>query len=329
MEPFRTVLHITTSTKKVTLKDSVFTCGSCFSGAIGTRLQKYKIHTLANPFGNIYNPHSIHKVLKYSVHRKWPGEETYLDHHGIHVNYDFHSEFSAADRHTLSSKLNNTIDNAHTFLKNAAWLIITYGTSWVYEQVDSGNIVANCHKMPSKNFKKRLLTQKKILESFNECYHSIKSFNPSLRIIVTVSPVRHIKDTLELNSLSKAILRATCHSITETFEDVEYFPSFEIMMDDLRDYRFYKADMLHPTDEAEDYIWHKFTEKYFDDEAKKFVERWKNILQALSHKPFHPTSHAHQQFLKETLDRLRELKPLVNVDKEMALVQQQLISGHD
>lgn len=328
MDPFRTVMNIETSAIKVSLNDIIVTCGSCFSDAIGQRLQKYKINTLVNPFGNIYNPLSIHKTLLYAIQGILPDEQTYLQNQGIWLNYHFHSEFSATDKNELAARIKESINVTHTFLKNARWLIITYGTSWVYEDIHSASVVANCHKMPSGNFRKFLLTQKKIIESFSELYNSLKTFNPDVRIIVTVSPVRHIKDTLELNSVSKSILRLSCHTLTETFDGVEYFPSYETMMDDLRDYRFYKADMIHPTEEAEDYIWKLFTTKYFDTEASNFMDKWKSILTALSHKPFHPSSDAHQRFLRQTLARLEELKPLVDVDREMALIQQQLKDDH-
>lgn len=328
MEPFRTVLNAGISTHKVSLKDAVITAGSCFSDAMGARLQEYKIRSLVNPFGNIYNPHSIHKSLQYAALNLLPDEQTYLENQGIHLNYNFHSSFSARDSHALAAKLTEAIRTAHTFLKDANWLIITYGTAWVYEHLKSGQIVANCHKMPSGNFKKSLLTQKKIIESFTELYDVVKKINPALRIIVTVSPVRHIKDTLELNSVSKSVLRLSCHTLTEIYNDVEYFPSYEIMMDDLRDYRFYKADMLHPTVEAENYIWKIFTEKYCDQQAKTFIEKWKNFLPALTHRPFQPSSPAHQRFLKQTLTKLEELKTYVNVDKELDLIKQQIIPDH-
>lgn len=328
MEPFRTVLNAGESAEKLSLADHVVTCGSCFSEAIGQRLQKYKINTLVNPFGNIYNPLSIHKALLYAIYGNLPGDQTYLRNQGVWLNYDFHSEFSSTDKSVLSAQIKESIDDVHSFLKNARWLFITYGTSWVYEEVGSASLVANCHKMPSGHFRKFLLTQKKIIESFNELHSSLKAFNPNARIIITVSPVRHVKDTLQLNSVSKSLLRLSCHTLGETFDNVEYFPSYEIMMDDLRDYRFYKTDMLHPTEEAEDYIWKMFTAKYFDGKTQGFADKWKSILTALSHKPFHPSSDSHQRFLKETLARLQELKPLVNVDREMALIKQQITEGH-
>jgi hypothetical protein len=325
MEPFRTIVSSRASGQLFSHSDRFVTVGSCFSDAIGNRLLRYKVRTLANPFGNIYNPHSIHKVMHYSMANTPPAPSTYLESQGIHLNYDFHSEFSSLNKPALEHTLKHTIESTHSFLKNASWLIITYGTAWVYERISSGELVANCHKQPANDFSKLLLTQKKIIESFEKFHAELKGFNPAIRIILTVSPVRHIKDTLELNSVSKAVLRLACHTLKEAFPDVDYFPSYEIMMDDLRDYRFYKPDMLHPSGEAEEYIWQRVVEQYADKKTQDVFKKWQSVLSALSHKPFHPTSEAHQKFLKETLSRLEELKSWVNVEEEMEIIKQQMV----
>jgi hypothetical protein len=152
-------------------------------------------------------------------------------------------------------------------------------------------------------------------------YAAAKAFNPEIKVILTVSPVRHLKDTLELNSVSKSVLRLACHTLSQQHADVAYFPSYEIMMDDLRDYRFYKADMIHPSDVAEEYIWQKFIDGYFDDDTKLFLSKWKEITLALKHRPFNRESASHQKFIAETIKRLEELKFLVDVDKEIALLK--------
>jgi hypothetical protein len=240
------------------------------------------------------------------------------------LNYDFHSEISDLNKHGLSAKLKDITGTTHYQLAGAEWLIITYGTAWVYERKETGEVVANCHKMPNILFAKSLVSQEEIADSFGALYEELKKFNPAIKIILTLSPVRHIKDTLELNSVSKAVVRAACHTIAGSFADVSYFPAYEIMVDDLRDYRFYKSDMIHPTDVAEDYIWEKFSEKYFSPDLKTFVLQWKEIQQAINHRPFHPTSVAHQSFLKETLKRLESLKEMVDVEDELALIKSRI-----
>lgn len=325
MKDFRTELKMAPSENPVGLKSRILTQGSCFAEAIGDRLATFKLKALANPFGVIYNPESIHKALSYGIFNEPVPEHTFLQNHDVYLNYNFHSTFSALHPRDLSAKLTNTIGAVHYFLKDADWLILTYGTAWVYHRRDTGEVVANCHKLPREKFTRSLMTIEEVVSSFGTLYAHLKKFNPGIRVMLTVSPVRHLKDTHELNQVSKSVLRVACHYIAAQFDDAEYFPAYEVMMDDLRDYRFYKTDMLHPTTEAEDYIWEKFTERYFSPELKDFVAKWSSVLSAIRHKPFHATASGHQQFLKDTLRKLEQLKDVVDVRTEMALVKGQIV----
>lgn len=324
MNAFRTILKPGVSKHTFSLGDPMLTIGSCFAEAMGSRLMSHKVHTLANPFGVIYNPSAIHKAIKYAVFNEAVPELTFLEHDGIHVSYDFHSSVSAKDRSTLRKTLFEITGTTHHFIKEARAIILTYGTAWIYTRNDTGEIVANCHKVPAKEFTRSLLSHKQIITSFDELYNNLKSFNPHCKIILTVSPVRHLRDTIEGNSVSKAILRSACHSIAQSYPDAEYYPAFEIMIDDLRDYRFYKRDMIHPTEEAEDYIWDHFVATYFDEDTRAFFEEWKNIRAALSHKAFHPESPSHQSFLRQTLKKLEILQKKTNVDEEIGRIKAQL-----
>lgn len=321
---FRTEISLEPSPFKINLKDKILTDGSCFSDSIGSQLEKMKFDTLANPFGVSYNPHSIHKVLRYAIHNQVVPDNTYLTHQELIANYDFHSSFSEIKKTAIERKIKETIGASHYFLKDTRWIFITYGSAWVYERTDTGEIVSNCHKMPASGFTKSLLSQKKVLESFDAFYRDLKSFNPTCKIILTVSPVRHIKDTLQLNSVSKSVIRLACQTISETYTDAFYFPSYEIMLDDLRDYRFYTSDMIHPSSEAEEYIWNKFSDCYFDSSTKEFIKQWKPIYTALQHKAFHSGTAAHQSFLTKTLAQLEELSKTVNVDKEIEMIKSQI-----
>lgn len=325
MKEFRTELKVIPSKEQIHLKNGVITQGSCFADAIGSRMANFKLPALVNPFGVIYNPDSIHKVLSYSIFNEPVPEHTFLRHQEVFLNYNFHSEFSALRKEDLFARIVNTIGSTHYFLKDADWMVLTYGTAWVYKRNETGEIVANCHKLPSAAFTKSLLSSAEIFSSFRTFYGQLKVLNPRIRIILTVSPVRHVKDTLELNSLSKSILRVACHHIAAQCEDVQYFPAYELMVDDLRDYRFYKADMLHPTTVAEDYIWEKFMERYFSPTLNEFVKKWKMISAALTHRPFHAQTASHQQFLKETLHKLEEFREIADVENEITLIKQQLI----
>lgn len=324
MSHFRTIVSPVASPNKMDISDKILTIGSCFAHTIGQKLTANKLAVLSNPLGILYNPHSIHKAIRYAAFNEIPPPHTFLSQQDVFLNYDFHSAVSALQRDELQAQLKEIIGRSHYFLRTAQWLVITYGTAWVYTRNDTGEIVANCHKVPQTLFSKALLSQKKIIESFATLYQDLKAVNPALKIVLTVSPVRHTKDTLELNSVSKSILRAACYTLAEEYSGVEYFPAYEIMMDDLRDYRFYKRDMIHPTAVAEDYIWEKYADGYFSTALKDFVNQWKDIQRAMAHRPFHPTSNAHLSFLKEILRKLEDLKVFVDVDQEIASVKAQL-----
>lgn len=321
---FRTEIKLEKSKLGISLKQDIITTGSCFSDAIGLKLAENKFPVLINPFGTNYNPISIHKTLRAALSGALPLSHAYFENGGIYSHYDFHSEFSHPDKTVVESNVKIAIQTAHQFLKHAHWIIITYGTAWAYRRNETKEIVSNCHKMPAQNFTKELLSEKSILESFEGFIQNLKAVNPSCKIMLTVSPVRHIKDTLELNSVSKSILRSVCHTVSTTHPNVVYFPSYEIMLDDLRDYRFYKSDMIHPSADAEEYIWEKFAEAYFDKPTLDFLARWKSVYTSLQHRPFHAQSDSHQKFLKKLLSDLQELNGIVNVEEEMASVKAQL-----
>lgn len=325
MKPFRTVLRADVSKCTLNFQSKIITIGSCFSDAIGHALQTHKIHTLINPFGALYSPLAIHKVLTLALENKMPSSHGFVVNQEIHSHTDFHSRFSALTRAALADLIHQQIEQVHGFLKTTDTIIITYGSAFVYSKNETGEAVANCHKLPASNFKKRLLTNAEIEESFAAVLTAVMKHRPDVQIIVTVSPVRHIKDTLPLNSVSKSTLRLSCHSLVQHYKNVHYFPSYEIMQDDLRDYRFYKQDMIHPTKEAEEYIWEMFQQTHCTSETRGLIGQWDAVLNALSHKPFHTASSAHQQFLRATLAKLNELKAHVNVDEEVAVLEKQLI----
>jgi hypothetical protein len=324
MNDFRTALTPRSSTFPLNLKDKIFTIGSCFADEIGSHLIEDKFAVSNNPFGTVYNPVSIHQLLYYSLFNIFPSKDGYSQNGDIYFHYNFHSSFSSLNADELKKKIKHSITSSNLFLENSNYLIMTYGTAFVYFLTRQDVVVANCHKMPSSNFKKMLLTEEQVVRSFKEFYQQLKSELPSIKIILTVSPVRHLKDTLELNSVSKSILRTACHTITDRFKDVEYFPAYEIMLDDLRDYRFYKTDRLHPTEEAVEYIWKKFNEAYFDESTKKFVSEWEKVKSDINHKSFHQLSETHQKFLKILLNKLEALNATIDVSNEIQNVKNQI-----
>lgn len=311
------------SAHPIDLKDHILTTGSCFADLFGKWLYNNKFDVLVNPFGNNYNPISIHKSLMESLTFDLD-ERLFVNHQGLWHHFDYHSQWSSNKRELLKASIQKIQKEVNQFLKRSDVLIITYGTAWVYRYDKQDCIVSNCHKVPAKEFDKQLLTTDEITASFQQLYDALKNIRPNLRIILTVSPVRHVKDTLVLNSVSKATLLLACHTLSNQYKEVEYFPSYEIMMDDLRDYRFYERDKIHPTEEALDYISHKFSDQYFTKEVKYFIEKWHTIRQAMEHRPYHPHSEAHQHFLKELLHKLEELKGTVSVEEEIKNIQSQI-----
>jgi hypothetical protein len=326
MERFRTTINAGVSKSTLTLTTPVLTLGSCFADAIGHRLVQSKFPALVNPLGTLYSPMAVVKGLQYVLSEAAPAPHTFIQNQDIYLNYDFHSSFSSPDLPVLQQKISDTLGSTRNFLKTAQWLMITWGTAWVHERTDTRELVANCHKMPARLFTKHLLEVEQITHAFAGCHAQLRAFNPKLRILLTVSPVRHTKETLEGNSVSKSILRVACDVLARKLDDVSYFPAYEIMMDDLRDYRFYKDDMIHPTALAEDYIWERFIDGYADAPTRRFIGEWATLRAALAHKPFHPASTAHQEFLRQTLEKLEALKHSapVDVDHEIQSVRTQL-----
>jgi len=316
MKTWRTELIPQKAEFQISLADAVFTIGSCFAQTMGNQLLSNKIKTQVNPFGTAYNPHCIHRLITRCLDKSPLEASGILNREGLFFHYDFHSQQSATTEEGLIKKLSKLHEDHSHNLKKANVLIITYGTAFVYRRKDNQQIVSNCHKVPASEFTKELLTVEEIIESFEKMHDALVNKNSTIKIILTVSPVRHAKDGLEQNTVSKSVLRLACHQLAER-KGVVYFPAYELMMDDLRDYRFYKIDRIHPTEEAEEYIWEKFLETFLDAEAKVFFLEWSEVKLALQHRPFHEQSTAHQTFLKNTLSKLQKLSPKADVSSEI------------
>jgi hypothetical protein len=298
--------------------------GSCFSDNMGTLLEEYKFYTLPNPFGTIYDPLSIARLLNYALNNTLPHKNSYVESQGLFANLHTHSKFSGLSQAEVELKLKGTTTSVHNFLKQTDWLILTFGTAWVYQYKATGELVANCHKLPTAKFKKSLCSLAQLTDSYSDLIAELTVQNPEIKIVVTVSPVRHLNDTLPGNSLSKALLRLFSHELEKTYSNVYYYPSYEILIDDLRDYRFYKEDMIHPSEQAVSYIWEHFMSSFADETVLDFLAQWQKIKQSLTHKPFHPQSAQHQNFLRRLLNQIRAMEEVVDVSKEIKIVEQQL-----
>ena len=303
----------------INLKDPIYLSGSCFSDEIGELFVRSKFNTLSNPFGTIYNPHSIFNTLTANIRK-----EDVIENNGVFYHWSTHGEVSGLSKEEVVNKLMERLDKSQGHLAKSKWLIITFGTSWVYRYNKTNEVVANCHKIPNTSFDKELLPTDTIVEKFLQAKKALDQFNPEINIILTVSPVRHAKDGLAENNRSKAQLIEAAHQITAQFDRVSYFPSYEIVIDELRDYRFFKEDMVHPSSQAINYVWKRFADTYFDEETSQFMEDWNKVLSALNHTPLLATSTQHQKFLQATLKNLERLNDMVDVSVEIKQIKTQL-----
>ncbi len=322
---FRTPLVPIRVDKKINLSQPLLTIGSCFSESIGNKLQENKFDTLVNPFGTIFDPLSITRLLTNSLNNSTPEADTYILSEGVYKNLELHSSFTGLSQDELELQIRARLSITHEFLRSAKWLLITLGTAHVYKYKKTSTYIANCQKLPAKNFNRELMSVEYLKKDFTEFLQKLKDFNPALNIILTVSPVRHLKDGIAENSLSKSILRVLCHELESSNESIHYYPAYELMMDDLRDYRFYEEDMIHPSAQAIDYIWGHFSDSFMSKDSLTFIETWKKIFDAMSHKPFNPSTVEHQKFLLNTMQKLKAIKTKVNVDKEISIIKDQIL----
>jgi len=323
----KTPIPIHKSAHKIDLKEPMLTIGSCFSDSIGDHLKQNKFDVLVNPFGVIFDPLSITRLLSYSINNKLPDDPTYVQSQGVYKNLEFHSIYRGASQNELALKIQAQLKSVHNFLKTAKWLIISLGTAHVYQYKKTGAYIANCQKLPQENFAKQLIDLKTLRDNLEKILDQLQSFNPTLKIILTVSPIRHLSDGFEENNLSKSTLRILCNDIISENKSVYYYPAFEIMMDDLRDYRFYKADMIHPSDQAIEYIWQHFQASLMNEPTQQFIKEWSTLRDALAHKAFNPTTDEHQHFLQKTLQNLRQLSSVIDMTREIASLEEQLIKS--
>jgi hypothetical protein len=321
---FRTELQIPESSHKISLKTPVLTIGSCFAEVIGNRLSDNKIPTLVNPFGTVFSPVSMAKLLNQAIDNQTPDENLYVESQGVWFHYDFHSSLWANNREELKERLTQKMQEVKDWLQKADFLIFTFGTAFVYRHLETHQTVANCHKMPGSLFQKELLSIETILNDFNKLFQQIDNLDSAPNIILTVSPVRHIKDSLPLNAVSKSILRVACHELCESRPDFHYFPAYELLLDDLRDYRFYKSDLIHPSEVAEEYIFEQFSITYFEKNLQQFMVEWKKIHQSLTHRPLHPNTVTHRKFLETLLNKLQKLNEKVDLRLEIEQVKRQI-----
>lgn len=305
---FRTEVKIEPSGDKINYKTPVMFLGSCFADNVGAMMVEKKFPVLINPFGVIYNPMSVKQSVDILIDRKEFTKNDLYKFNEQWISFYHHSRFSSSDLNRILEKINKNKDEGASFLEKTNFLFITFGTSWVYEWKETGEIVSNCHKIPAKFFNRRMLTPDEIKNAWVKIIEKLASRLPELKLIFTVSPVRHWKDGAEGNMVSKSVLLYAIHQLREKYSGIDYFPSYELLMDDLRDYRFYSDDMIHLNTTAVKYIWQKFGVRFFNDETRRVLKKVDEINRAVAHKPFRPGSKDHLSFVERTLQKISRLE---------------------
>ena len=319
---FFTPTHIPPLQPTLRHSDRVVVMGSCFAEHIGARLSEMKWRTVVNPFGVLYNPLSIAEAMGRLISvRPYTEEELTLYPYGGWSTWMHHSRYAHPDKGTALQLINGSLATGSRMLAQADMLIVTLGTAWVYRLKETGHVVGNCHKVPECAFTRQRLTVEETVEAMTTMFTQLWKMNPTLRMIITVSPVRHLKDTLHGNQLSKATLLLAVDELCRRFPDrVHYFPAYEILMDELRDYRFYADDMAHPSPQAVEYVWERFVEHMTHREAQSFMTQWTKVARALAHRPFRPEGEEYKQFVHQTILKIMELKekyPHIEVETEI------------
>ena len=324
---FRTQVELPERETEIRHSERIMLFGSCFAENIGNLLKENKFRCDVNPFGVLYNPLSIANALNQILEGKEYEEEDLFFSGGLWHSWMHHSDFSAPSQEEALALINFRLAKAKDNLAKADWLVITWGTAYVYIHQEMQKVVGNCHKQPDKTFRRLMLNAVAFVEECRGVLKKCREVNPNLKVLFTVSPIRHAKDGMHGNQLSKATLLLAIDEICRTCPDCFYFPSYEIIMDELRDYRFYADDMIHLSSKSVEYIWECFCQCYFSKETQAVMKEWAEVKRALDHKPFRPNSDAYRAFLSQIVLKIMQMKekfPYLEVQKEMELCESRL-----
>ncbi len=324
---FRTPVDVVPAPFRADYAHPFFLMGSCFSEYTASRLQSMKFRVCCNPFGVVFNPASIARSLLRLCSGK-PFCEADLDSNdGLFFSYDVHGSFSDPDREHALEGMNRALSGGHQALKEAKYLMITLGTAWVYVHQQRNEVVANCHKMPPQTFFRHRLDPAGVVALLSDALAAVWKMNPALRVVFSVSPVRHLKDGCQGNQVSKAALLLAVEQLCAENPLVSYFPAYEIMMDELRDYRFYDEDMVHPSATAVRFIWNRFVEQYISSQAQEIMKEVDQIVRAMEHRPLHPQSASFRTFMAGYARRTGQLQkqyPFLDLSQEYTYFNESL-----
>jgi lysophospholipase L1-like esterase len=307
-QKFKLTLAAKPSDNKINYPNKIMLVGSCFSENMGAKFQHLLFDTYENGHGILFNPVSVQNaIFDYINNKQYASDDLFLLN-DVWNSWHHHSRFSGITQQEALTKINSSINNAHLFLKKANYLIVTLGSAWLYSLNEKspsnpGIIVANNHKAPADWFTKKLMNVQDLTSNLKSLVHHLKSFNPHLNIIFTISPVRHLREGLIENNRSKAVLIQAVHEVIHQEKGVEYFPAYEYVIDDLRDYRFYAEDLVHPNYAATNYVWEKFVETYMSNETQNMMKQIAELQLAKQHKPFFAGSSEHQKFIQSCIEK--------------------------
>lgn len=321
MKQYYTEVELKDPAWQLDYSGKVLFIGSCFTENIGEIMQDLKFQTCINPFGIVYNPLSVSGSLRRLMFAKSYTEDDLFEQDGYWGNFDFHGRYSASSQSLALDGMNRQVAEGHRFLSEAGYLVITLGTAWVFEYRQTAQTVANCHKFPASDFTRYRLETSAIISEFKELLSALWKFNPNLKVLFTVSPIRHLKDGAVGNQLSKSSLLLAVDQLVSEFgpERCAYFPAYEIMMDELRDYRFYADDLVHLSPVAVEHIWAKFKTHFLSRECHKLMIEIDKIGKAMQHRPLRRNSTSYVNFLNQNLSKLRDLTfsfPYLNFQSE-------------
>ena len=301
---FRTEIPIQKFPVDINYKSKVLFLGSCFSDNISQKLIDRGFSVTANPFGVLYNPISIKNGLEILLEKKQFIISDLIQSHGLYHSFSHHGSFSDVSEEKTLKKINHSVKANKNVLKDANVAFITFGTAYVYEH--QGQIVSNCHKLPAKEFKHYMLSVEDIVSEYKSLLIKLNAQNSELKIVFTISPVRHWKDGAHENQISKSVLHLAIAELQKQFDFVYYYPSYELVMDDLRDYRFYAEDMIHINSQAVDYIYKHFQNSFYSEKTVGLEKQVLKLKQALNHRPFNPNTKEHQVFVKNTKAKIEQ-----------------------
>jgi hypothetical protein len=327
MDKFRTIVEFPESGEKIGYNSRCLFLGSCFTDEIGGRMLSHKFPVMINPFGTLFNPASICDNLEMLIEGKVFTVNDLFMHNGKWFSFSHYTGFDRHDQQECLALVNKSIQDAALWIRECNCIFITLGTAWTFIYNATGKVVANCHKLPSADFTRKLLEPEEIGERVDHMLTALKRINPRARIIFSVSPVRHWKDGAVNNQLSKSILLLGIHRLMKKHSAISYFPAYEIFMDELRDYRFYATDMLHPSETGSSYIWERFCDSWLDEASKKMMAGVNAIIKAVAHRPGQsdlPNLKKFSENLLKQIDQLTLSNPNLDFSPEIAILRARL-----